>query len=210
MTDHRTMNTVIHAAVRRDLRRFDGALRSFPSGSERRAHQLKSAWDNLSYQLHHHHEDEENYFWPALRGLGADESLVGDLHGEHAVMLRALQGADSALAALAGDPSADNAAEAAAAVTQLDGVVQDHLVHEERDLEPLAAQHRGSPQMKAAAASARRSHDEGGGVFFAWLSDGIDTDTAAVLRREVPAAVLFMLTRLGRRGYQRRIASAWS
>ena len=33
MTEHKTMNTVIHAAFRRDLARFGDALGSFPAGS---------------------------------------------------------------------------------------------------------------------------------------------------------------------------------
>ena len=210
MTEQRTMNSIIHAAFRRDLRRFDGALGSFRAGSGDRAVQLKAAWDHFAYQLRLHHDDEEAYFWPALRALGADEALVGDLDGEHAVMLRTLQSADVAMATFAGDPSADNAEAARESVAHLDTVVQEHLVHEERDLEPLAATHRGTPQMKAAAASARKSHTEGGGAFFAWLSDDIDAEDAAVLRTEVPPPVLFMLSRLGRRGYQRRIARAWS
>lgn len=64
--------------------------------------------------------------------------------------------------------------------------------------------------MKPAAASARRSHTEGGGPFFASLSEGIAMSDAAVLRKEIPPPVLFMLSRLGRRGYQRRIAGARS
>ena len=210
MTEQRTMNSVIHAAIRRDLKRFDGALGSFHAGSGQRAMQLKAAWDHFTYQLRLHHEDEETYFWPALRDLGAADGLVSDLHGEHAVMLRTLQGADAAMVGFAGDPSPGNATAARDAVAQLDTVVEEHLAHEERDLEPLAASGRGTPQMKAAAASARKSHTEGGGPFFAWLTDGIAAGDAAVLRKEIPPPVLFMLSRLGRRGYQRRIASAWS
>ena len=210
MTGQRTMNSIIHAAFRRDLRRFDGALASFPAGSGERAVQLKAAWDHLAYQLRLHHEDEEAYFWPALRELGAAEALVGDLHDEHAVMLQALESADAAMAAFAGDPSAGNAAAACDAAARLATVVEEHVVHEERELEPLAAANRGTPQMKGAAASARRSHTEGGGPFFAWLSDGIEPGDAAALRKEVPPPVLLLLRRLGRRGYQRRIARAWS
>ena len=210
MTEHKTMNTIIHAAFRRDLKRFDAALGAFPAGSRRRADQLKAAWDHLAYQLHRHHEDEETFFWPALRELGADNSIVGDLHGEHAVMLRALASGKTAMADLGEDPSADNAEAARTVFSGLFGIIEDHLVHEERDLEPFTASHSGAPQLKAAAASARKSHTEGGGVFFSWLSDGIDDDAARAMRREVPAPVLFMLTRLGRRNYQRRIASAWS
>ena len=97
MTEHLTMNTVIHAAFRRDLVRFDTALATFPDGSQERADQLVAAWDNYSHQLHHHHQDEETIFWPAFRELGADESLTSDLGGEHAQMLSALDHADDVL-----------------------------------------------------------------------------------------------------------------
>lgn len=210
MTEHKSMNTIIHAAVRRDLKRFDTALGAFPAGSRSRADQLKAAWDHFAYQLHRHHEDEETFFWPALRELGADDTIIGDLHGEHAVMLRALESGNVAMAELGEDPSADNAEAARTVVSALDVIIEDHLVHEERDLEPFTASHHGVPQLKSAASSARKSHTEGGGVFFSWLSDGIDADAARAMRREVPAPVLFILTRLGRQRYQRRIAAAWS
>ena len=76
MTAHLSMNTVIHAAVRRDLARFTTALADFPVGSTERAADLNRAWQNLDHQLHHHHEGEETIFWPALRAVRADESLV--------------------------------------------------------------------------------------------------------------------------------------
>lgn len=63
------MNSVIRAAFRRDLRRFDQALATFPTGSGERAAQLKAAWEHFAYQLRLHHQDEEAYFWPALRAL---------------------------------------------------------------------------------------------------------------------------------------------
>ena len=47
MTEHGTLNTVIHAAVRRDLDRFEEALSGFPADSQTRADQLMGAW-NLS------------------------------------------------------------------------------------------------------------------------------------------------------------------
>src|SRR5690242_5501735 len=103
MPTHMSMNTVIHAAVRRDLARFREALVDFPVGSTARARQLQTAWANFSSQLHHHHEGEEEIFWPALRALGADEALVSDLGGEHQRMIAALQRTDAAVGALAAD-----------------------------------------------------------------------------------------------------------
>src|SRR5690242_2842116 len=98
MTEHKTMNTVIHAAFRRDLDRFDSALAAPDASTPARAAQLKTAWDNYQYQLHHHHDDEETIFWPACRELGVDTSIMGELEGEHEVMVAALGAADSAMA----------------------------------------------------------------------------------------------------------------
>ena len=141
MTEHKTMNTVIHAAFRRDLARFDDALGGFPAGSRTRADQLEGAWDNFSYQLHHHHDDEETIFWSELRQLGASESLMGELESEHAHMLSALDAADAAMKAFHGGPSEENASTAHSTITDLGGVILSHLAHEERDLEPIGRAH---------------------------------------------------------------------
>ena len=53
MTEHLTLNIVIHAAVRRDVARFQQALTAFPIGSRERAAQLEMAWQNLDHQLYH-------------------------------------------------------------------------------------------------------------------------------------------------------------
>jgi hemerythrin-like domain-containing protein len=210
MTEHQTMNTVIHAAVRRDLRRFDEALAQFPAGSQARADQLMKAWENFTFQLHHHHTDEETIFWPAARSLGADEPTLASLEKEHAEMLAALDSAGEAMKSLAADPSAEQAAAARAAVSHLDGVVTDHLAHEERDLEPLMAAQHGAPPLKAAAKAVRKAHSGNAGTFFAWLLDGADADDVRGLRREIPPPVVFVISRVGGRQYTRTVASVWS
>ena len=210
MTEHKTMNTIIHAAFRRDLRRFDAALAVFPPGSQQRAEQLGTAWDNLDHQLRHHHEDEETIFWPALRELGAEESLVGDLGGEHEQMLRTLDTATASMRTLRAEPTADRARAARADVDALRTVLEDHLAHEERDLEPFTAQHRSAPQIKAAVGAVRKRHKGSAGTFFAWLSDGADDDAKAGLRKELPPPVLKVLVAVAGRDYRRRIASVWS
>lgn len=210
MTEHQTMNTVIHAAVRRDLRRFDQALAQFPAGSRARAERLLTAWQNFALQLHGHHNDEETLFWPAARSLGADGAMLTSLEGEHADMLKALDAAGEAMKGLAADPTADNAVTARAAVTELDGVVTGHLTHEERDLEPLLAAQHDAPPMKAAVKNVRKAHKGNAGAFFAWLLDGADADDVKGLRRQVPPPVLFVISRFGGRRYTKEVASVWS
>jgi len=210
MTEHRTLNTVIHAAFRRDLWRFDHALADFRPDSTLRADQLTAAWDHFSYQLHRHHQDEETFFWPAFRELGVDGSLVGDLLGEHGRMVDALEAADHSMATFAGHATSENAIEARRAVVELHRVLDAHLAHEEREMEPFSARHKTTKQHKAAEAAARKAHTEGAGTFFAWLRDDCDADAVRALRREVPAPVLFVLLRVGEPRYRRRIAGAWS
>jgi hemerythrin-like domain-containing protein len=210
MTEHQTMNTIIHAAFRRDLARFDAALADFPDGSQERAAQLVTAWDNFAHQLHHHHQDEETIFWPAFRELGADESLTSDLGGEHARMLSALEHADEVVRRLSTDPSAAQVSAARAAVGELGEVLHDHLAHEERDLEPWAAARKDTPQMKAAATEVRKAHKGEAGTFVAWLLDGAAPEDAAALRREIPGPVVSVLNAVPGRHYRRTVASVWT
>jgi hypothetical protein len=208
-TTHRTMNTIIHAAFRRDLRRLVDALDRFPADSWDRADQLTDAWRNVADQLRVHHWDEESLFWPAFEELGADPSLMEALGGEHERMVAALRTAEQAMEGFAMYPTATNAAAARCAIGELHCVLDVHLAHEERDLEPFGAAHKDTRQHKAAVASARKSHTEGIGTFFAWLADTDDPDVADALRREVPAPVLFLLTKVGGRHYTRRSAATW-
>lgn len=209
-TEHQTMNTIIHAAFRRDLRRVADALDRFPAGSQARAERLRAAWHNVAHQLHVHHCDEETLFWPAFRELGVDPALIEELESEHGQMVAALTAAEQAMERFAADPGANQATGARSAVDRLHRVLDEHLSHEERDLEPFGARHKDTPQHKAAVARARKSHTEGVGTFFAWLSDTDDPAIAAALRHEVPAPVLFLLTKVGGRRYTRRSAATWN
>lgn len=209
-TDHKTMNTIIHAAFRRDLERFESALAAFPAGSHERAEQLGRAWDNYAFQLHHHHEDEETIFWPMLSELGADESLVGDLDGEHARMLAALEQTSIVMQAFRADPTAENVGSARTAISGLSSVLLDHLAHEERDLEPFAVAHLDTPQWKSSQVAVRKAHKGNTGMFMTWLLDGADPTTAAALKHEVPPPVLWMITHTAGRRYTKEIAPTWA
>lgn len=210
MTDHKSLNTVLHAAFRRDLRRFDDALASFPDSSRDRADALGRAWDNYSFQLHHHHQDEETIFWPAFAELGVDTALMGDLEGEHEAMTQALTGAESGMTTFRADPTAARAAAARGALQSLYDTLDAHLTHEERDLEPWAAQQHQTAQGKAAGKAVRKAHKGNTGTMFTWLADGAGPDEIAFLKTEVPPPVLFMIQSIGGRRYRRDVASVWS
>jgi hemerythrin-like domain-containing protein len=208
--EHKTMNTIVHAAFRRDLARFDTALASFPAGSRQRADQLHRAWAFLVDELHHHHGYEEQYFWPALQQTDADLSVVADLDAEHDDMRRALEQATAVMRGFRADPSAQQAAAARTAVAHLGQVLLAHLAHEESDLEPISAAYKESAPMKAALTKVKKAHVKSMGNFVEWLQDGASANDKAALRRELPVPVIAVFGALAGRRYRRTIAPVWA
>jgi hemerythrin-like domain-containing protein len=210
MAKHLTMNTVIHAAVRRDLRRFTAALDSFPVGSKERASQLSRAWQHLDGQLYHHHHSEETIFWPALREVGADESLVTDLGGEHDRMAEAMKKTSAAVAELVAEPGQPQVEQSREAFADLAQAVETHFAHEETDLEAFSASVGDTAPMKKAQEQVRKSQSPVQlGGYLAWLQDEADPDARAYLNTAIPRPALVIVSRLLGRRYRREIASVW-
>jgi hemerythrin-like domain-containing protein len=210
MYEHQTLNTVVHAAFRRTLARFDGALEAFPVGTQQRADDLKRAWDFLEEELHHHHGYEEQYFWPALQQTDADLSAVAELDNEHEAMREALELATKEMAVLQAEPTADQATAARAAVAHLGQVLLDHLAHEERDLEPISVAYQDSAPMQTAVKQVKKAHLKNMGNFVEWLQDGANAADLAGLRKEMPAPVIFLFGKLAGRRYRSEIAPVWA
>ncbi len=205
------MNTVIHAAVRRDLRRFTAALDSFPVGSKKRASELSRAWQHLDGQLYHHHHSEETIFWPALREVGADESLVTDLGGEHDRMAAAMKNTSAAIAKLVADPGTPQVEQARQAIVELKQAVETHFAHEEAELEAFSASVSETAPMKKAQQQVRRTQSPAQlGGYLAWLQDDADLDALAYLDTAIPRPVLRVASRLLGRRYRREIVPVWA
>lgn len=209
MTEHLTLNTVVHAAFRRTLARFDHALDAFPAGDQKRADQLQVAWIFFDSELHHHHGYEEEYFWPALQQTDADLSAVAELDSEHDAMRAALDLATAAMSTMRAQPTAENAVAARTEVHHLSTVLLDHLDHEERDLEPISAAYQESPPMKKALAKVKKAHLKSMGNFVEWLQDGAEESDLVGMRKELPPPVIFLFGKIAGRRYRRNIAPVW-
>lgn len=204
MVEHHTLNTVVHAAVRRDLERLERALADFPVGSRARAEQVDAAWRFLDGQLTHHHHGEETIFWPALGTSAVDPALIAELDAEHEAMADAMGRTRTAMSALAADPGPDQLADARTAVSQLRTSIETHFAHEERDLEPISAAAVGTPAFKKAETAVRKTQSlSSGAAFLTWLLDDADPGARAQIESQVPKPVLFVLTRLSRRSYRK-------
>ena len=204
-----TMNRVIHSAVRRDLRRLEGALAAAPAGDRERARDLDRAFGYLHGELVRHHRGEDTHVFPMFAAFGVDPALLEAMEGEHEAMARALADTRAAMASYAGTGSKADADAALATVVHTREVVEGHLGHEERDLDPLLREHLDSPQWKAVEKKLRSEPPGVAGRFFAWVQDGMGEDEREYLSSTVPGPVRTVLSRVFGRSYHREIAPVW-
>jgi hypothetical protein len=209
MTEPMSMNRLIHAAVRRDLGRLSTGLAQLADGDRARAQELERAYANLRDELTRHHQGEDTYIWPVLADAGVDPDLLAAMESEHAAMSRALAETGSAMTTLAGSGSAADAAAARASIGSTRAVVEQHLDHEERDLEPRLVPLLGTPEWRAAEKKLSRQPPGVAGRFFAWLTDGMTDDARASLKATVPTPVVTVLGTVFGRPYNRQIKPIW-
>jgi hemerythrin-like domain-containing protein len=204
-----SMNQIIHAAVRRDLARTAGALRSMADGDGERAQDIQRAWNFLRHELKHHHEGEDHHIFPFLREQGADATLLDAMEAEHGELHEALVAGQEVIDGVVADPGAARATEAAAVIDASAEVVARHLEHEERDVEPLIDAHRGDPGFKEAEKSVRHTQLSKAGDFLVWVRDGATEREKTALTQTIPAPVVLVVGALFGRGYRRDIAPIW-
>ena len=204
-----TMNRVIHGAVRRDLARLTAALEVVRDGDRARAADLERAFAHLREQLTHHHHGEDEHVWPWLQREGVDPELLHAMESEHGAMSDALRDTGEAMTAYAATGSAADAAAARASVVRTTEVVEQHLHHEEDELEPFLKPRLETPGWKAVEKKLSRQPPGVAGRFFAWVTDGMAPAERSYLRATVPAPVVAVLSRVFGRRYHREVAPVW-
>ncbi len=204
-----SMNKVIHAAFRRDLDRFLDALGRFRDGDANRAAELGRAWDNFDFQLTKHHEGEHEIVWPALTSVGVGQQMIDQMDAEHEVMAERLSAARASMTALRAAPTAANVQTAHTAMGELKTVTTEHLDHEERELEPVYQAKKDDPAIKEMGRKFSKVPPKEGGVFFAWLTDGVGADEQASINATIPAPVRAIVSGLFGRSYKKDIAPVW-
>jgi DUF438 domain-containing protein len=209
MAKEMTMNRVIHQAVRRDLARLEAALAAAPDGDVGRARRLEQAYGNLHRELIQHHEGEDRIIFPYLAAVGVPSDLLTAMDDEHHAMAEALAETREALSAYASSGSAAGAERARASVARTRDVVDRHLDHEERELEPLLEPHLDSEEWKAVQKRVRPKSLAVSGRFLAWIQDGMTDEGRSYLRGTIPPPVTAVLGRVAGRAYHRDVAPVW-
>lgn len=144
-----------------------------------------------------------------LADVGVDPELLATMESEHQAMSDALTATAGAMDVYAASGSAPDAKAAHESVVYTRTVVEQHLTHEEEELEPAAIPHLDSPQWKEVEKKFSRQPPSVVGPYFAWLQDGMSDETRTALRSVVPAPVIFIMTRVFGRRYTREIAPIW-
>lgn len=204
-----TMNRVIHEAVRRDFARLEAALAAARDGDVARARQLERAYANLHRELIQHHEGEDRVIFPYLAAVGVPSDLLTAMDDEHHAMAQALGETREALSAYASSGSAADAEAARTGVARARSVVDRHLDHEERELEPLLEPHLESEEWKAVQKRVRPKSLAVTGRFLAWIQDGMSNEGRSYLRGTIPPPVTAILGRVAGRAYHRDVAPVW-
>jgi hemerythrin-like domain-containing protein len=204
-----SMNRAIHGAFRRDLGRFDAALGAFQDGDAKRAAGLKAAWDHFNSELTRHHTDEHRIAWPALRSVGVSDEVLATMDAEHDRLAAALKAADTAMGMFATAPTRANAAAAKQAIGSLSEVAEEHMTHEEAEIDPVYVAKADAPEIKEMGRKFARGNPVVAGNFMAWVTNGASAEEMAGLRANVPGPVLTIFSKVIGMSYNRRIAPVW-
>ena len=205
-----SMNRAIHGAFRRDLGRFDAALGAFPANDTERAAALKTAWDHFHFELSRHHTGEHEIAWPALEAVGVPAEVLTTMDAEHDLMAAALVKADESMTALAAAPTAANASAAKEAITGLRTVTEQHMTHEETEIEPVYQAKKDTPEIKEMGKKfSRDGSAKVGGNFIAWVTNGASDEEMAGLKASIPAPVMTIAGKVLGRQYNKTVAPVW-
>lgn len=153
-------------------------------------------------ELTHHHESEDALIWPFLQRRGVDPGILAEMEAEHATMKDSLGSASSAIDGVVASPTTHAAAACSV-------VVERHLQHEERDVEPILAGLEDDAEWKATARKLRPDSIVDAANSLAWMQDGAGERERSSLRASIPGPVVTLLTLLLGRRYRREVAPVW-
>jgi hypothetical protein len=128
-----------HHAFRRDLARFESAVRRTPVGEATVWAALQQRWETFATVLHHHHTIEDVTIWPVVttRADPAGIEVLEAMEAEHELIDPLLAACGEGFAAMVTHPCDDHRNALDVHVTSARQLLGDHLRHEETDAIPL-------------------------------------------------------------------------
>ena len=195
---------LMHHAFRRDLTRFESAVRATPIGEVATWQALARRWDRCAEVLHHPPQVEDAFIWPVLeRHAAQDEEtsateMLHAMEAEHAQIDPALAAVDAAFRAMAEHPCADHRNALDVRVTTVRAALLEHLRHEETDALPYLQRVATPEEEKAMSKGAEQGYPLRITPFVVpWVAEEVPADIIEPFLREAgaPFAVLLRVTR---------------
>jgi hemerythrin-like domain-containing protein len=168
---------------------------------------ITNFYDNVLSFLHVHHDGEEQLVFPLLRERCPDQlDIVEHMATQHAEVTELMQQSTRALGAWAGGASSAQS-DAATALSELAGRLDQHLSDEERELLPLCAEHLSVEEWGALPGHALGSF-EGDKI---WLILGLIRQRMTQAQRDdmlahMPPPAVEMWNSMGEQAYKNLIA----
>ena len=177
---------VMHHAFRRDLDRFQAAVRATPVDERDTWRALAARWERFAEVLHHHHTVEDEHIWPVMerrleeRGEQAEPGGLEALRAmaaEHDLVDPALEACGRGFTAMAERPSDDQRNALDVHVTAMRTTLLDHLRHEETEALPLLQRTLTADDFAATESAAQRAYPVRAVPFLVpWVADGLPAD----------------------------------
>ena len=171
---------VIHHAFRRDLDRFQAAVRATPVDDQDTWRALAARWQRFAEVLHHHHTVEDEHIWPVMQRRLEERCEPGGLEALHAMAAEhdlvdpALEACGRGFATMAERPSDDQRNALEVHVTATRTTLLDHLRHEETEALPLLQRTMTADDFAASEAAAQRAYPPRTLPFLVpWVADGL-------------------------------------
>jgi hemerythrin-like domain-containing protein len=206
---------IMHHAFRRDLARFETAVRRTPIDEAETWAALSRRWERFGEILHHHHQIEDQSIWPLLTTHAIARlddtaiAMLDDMEAEHGQIGPALAACSEGFQLMVEHPCADHRSELDGKITAARAALLEHLRHEETDALPflqLVVDHRENQAIEAAA---KKGYPFSAMPFMVpWGVDGIPVDLSERVMSEVGAVYRFLL-RIFRGRYERADARAF-
>ena len=131
---------IVHRLFRQSYDEAARLVRAAPTPSPGRVTFLADHIDLILGGLHTHHQDEDELLYPKLIERAPEQAAMTEqVEHQHQQIATALDAALAACATWRRQPSAETGEALAAALDQLNAVVQPHLDDEEQKVVPLAA-----------------------------------------------------------------------
>ena len=204
------MNSIIHAALCRDLDRTTMLLERPADLDPERLRVLGEHAVWLMDLLHDHHTTEDTRLFPVLRSHSPEAGpLLDAMDAEHQAIAAAVTTFEEAgRSAAAGETGAAERLRETLAGLRL--VLDPHLEHEERELPEVVVRHVSEEEWAAFEKSNIEGKRPPELAFQGhWMLDNLEPAGAAVVKSKVPAVPRFIMLRLLGGAYRRRREALW-